>query len=56
MDAHPMHGEIALLAEKPKAEGLLRKVTELNIECLVAHLSGNGLQHLAKQVFLAPFA
>lgn len=55
MDAHPVYREIALLAEPFVAESLLCEVAELDIERLVAHLLGDGLEHLAEKVFLSPF-
>ena len=51
-----MDGEITLPTEHFIAEGLLRQVTEFDIERHAAHLLRERLQHLVEQVFLAPFA
>ena len=55
VDAHPMHREIALLTELLMTKCLLGEVTEFDIERLVAHLLGDGLDHLTEEVLLAPF-
>ena len=50
MDAHPMHGEIIVLAELFVGEHLLRKVAELNVKNFLVEFLSEGSHHFTKQL------
>ena len=50
VDAHPMDGEIAHLAELTIAEHLLAEVTHLDVERPLVQAAGYGTQHLIEQL------
>ena len=56
VDAHPVHGEVALLPEVPVAEHLLLQIAHLDVEHRLVQPLGDGLQHLSEELFPAVVA